>query len=76
LRHRRVHGVQILGSAAEIDAVLARREPDVVFVTIPDAARERLDFVVAGCERAGITCSFVRREIDLDPAVVLGQVSE
>jgi FlaA1/EpsC-like NDP-sugar epimerase len=76
LRHRRVHGVQILGSAAEIDAVLARREPDVVFVTIPDAARERLDFVVAGCERAGITCSFVRREIDLDPAVVLGHASE
>ncbi len=76
LRHRRVHGVQILGSAAEIDAVLARRGPDVVFVTIPDAARERLDFVVAGCERAGITCSFVRREIDLDPAVVLGHASE
>jgi UDP-GlcNAc:undecaprenyl-phosphate/decaprenyl-phosphate GlcNAc-1-phosphate transferase len=76
LRHRRVHGVQILGSAAEIDAVLARRKPDVVFVTIPDAPRERLDFVVAGCERAGITCSFVRRQIDLDPAVVLGHASE
>lgn len=76
LRHRRVHGVQILGSAAEIDAVLAKRKPDVVFVTIPDAPRERLDFVVAGCERAGITCSFVRRQIDLDPAVVLGHASE
>ena len=76
LRHRRVHGVQILGSAAEIDAVLTRREPDVVLVTIPDAPRERLDFVVSGCERAGIACSFVRRELDLDPAVVLGQAAE
>ena len=76
LRHRRVHGVQILGTAAEIEAVLARRKPDVVFVTIPDAPRERLDFVVAGCERAGIACSFVRRHTDLDPSVVLGHTSE
>jgi len=76
LRRRRVHGVQILGTAAEIEGVLARRRPDVVLVTIPDAPRERLDFVVAGCETAGIACSFVRREIDLDPAVVLGQASE
>jgi UDP-GlcNAc:undecaprenyl-phosphate/decaprenyl-phosphate GlcNAc-1-phosphate transferase len=76
LRHRRIHGVQVLGSAHEIGAVLARRKPDVVLVTIPDAPRERLDFVVSGCERAGIACSFVRRQIDLDPAVVLGQVPE
>jgi UDP-GlcNAc:undecaprenyl-phosphate GlcNAc-1-phosphate transferase len=76
LLHRRVHGVQILGTSAEIDAVLERRKPDVVFVTIPDAPRERLDFVVAGCERAGVACSFVRRHTDLDPAVVLGPASE
>ena len=54
LRHRRVHGVQILGSVAEIDAVLGQRQPDAVLVTIPDAPRERLDFVVSGCERAGV----------------------
>jgi len=76
LRHRRIHGTQILGSAAEIEPVLARRKPDIVFVTIPDAPRERLDFVVSGCERAGITCSFVRRQIDLDPAVVLGNIAK
>jgi UDP-GlcNAc:undecaprenyl-phosphate GlcNAc-1-phosphate transferase len=76
LRHRRVHGVQILGSAAEIEGVLAKRKPDVVLVTIPDAPRERLDFVVSGCKRAGIACSFVRRQIDLDPAVALGHVTE
>ncbi len=53
LRHRRVHGVQILGTAAEIEAVLARRKPDVVFVTIPDAPRERLDFVVVRLRTRG-----------------------
>ncbi len=56
--------------------MLERRKPDVVFVTIPDAPRERLDLVVAACERAGIACSFVRRHTDLDPAVVLGPASE
>jgi hypothetical protein len=45
-------------------------------VTIPDAPRERLDLVVAGCERAGVPCSFVRRQTDLDPAAVLGQTTE
>jgi UDP-GlcNAc:undecaprenyl-phosphate/decaprenyl-phosphate GlcNAc-1-phosphate transferase len=76
LRHRRVHGVVVLGSAAEIESVLRRRHPDAVLVTIPDAPRERLDFVVSGCERAGVSCSFVRRELDLDPAVVFGRTSE
>jgi len=76
LRHRRVHGVVVLGSAAEIENVLRRRQPDAVLVTIPDAPRERLDFVVSGCERAGVSCSFVRRELDLDPAVVFGRTAE
>jgi hypothetical protein len=43
-----------------------------VLVTIPDAPRRRLDEVVAACADAGITCRFVRREVDLDPRVVLG----
>jgi UDP-GlcNAc:undecaprenyl-phosphate GlcNAc-1-phosphate transferase len=76
LRHRRVHGVQILGPSAEIDAVIAKRNPDVVLVTIPDAPRERLDVIVAGCERAGVPCSFVRRQTDLDPAAILGHTTE
>jgi len=76
LRHRRIHGVQILGTSSEVDSVLAKRRPDVVLITIPDAPRERLDLVVAGCERAAIPCSFVRRQTDLDPAVVLGHTSE
>ena len=76
LRHRRIHGVQILGTSSEVDSVLAKRRPDVILITIPDAPRERLDLVVAGCERAAIPCSFVRRQTDLDPAVVLGHTSE
>jgi hypothetical protein len=27
--------------------------------------------VVSGCERADVACRFVRRELDLDPLVVL-----
>jgi len=76
LRHRRIHGVQVLGSAADAEAVLRRRRPDAVLVTIPDAPRERLDFVIGGCARAGVPCNFVRREVDLDPTVVFGQAVE
>ena len=45
-------------------------------MTIPDAPRERLDFVVYGCAQAGVTCRFVRRHTDLDPRVVLGATAE
>ena len=47
-----------------------------MLITIPDAPRPRLDEIVAACTEAGINCRFVRREIDLDPKVVLNTVSE
>jgi UDP-GlcNAc:undecaprenyl-phosphate GlcNAc-1-phosphate transferase len=76
LRRRRIHGVAVLGSLDETKRLLERAQPDIVLVTIPQAPRDRLDLVVAACEEAGVTCRFVRREIDLDPRVVLGSAAE
>jgi UDP-GlcNAc:undecaprenyl-phosphate/decaprenyl-phosphate GlcNAc-1-phosphate transferase len=76
LRGRRIQGVPVLGNLEEIGLVLGRSDPDAVLVTIPNAARERLDGVIEACSRSGIQCKFVRRELDLDPAVVLGAVVE
>ena len=76
LRRRRIHGVPVLGSAAEMERVLEQARPTTVLVTIPDAPRERLDFVVAGCANAGVPCRFVRRETNLDPDAVLGASRE
>ncbi|NUR74707.1 MAG: hypothetical protein HOQ28_00285 [Thermoleophilia bacterium] len=72
LRRRRVHGVPVVGGAHELPRLLQRLEPDIVLITIPDASRERLDAIVDACSEAGVTCRAVRREIDLDPRVVLG----
>ena len=76
LRRRRVHGVPILGTTAELPRLLERTTPDIVLVTIPNAPRDRLDAVIDACADAGVTCHFVRREIDLDPRVVLGSTAE
>jgi UDP-GlcNAc:undecaprenyl-phosphate GlcNAc-1-phosphate transferase len=76
LRRRRIQGVPIVGDVAEIGWALGRLGPDAVLVTIPDAPRERLDLVIEACTRAGIDCRFVRREIDIDPAVALGAAAE
>jgi hypothetical protein len=62
----------VLGGLMEIEAVLARAQPDTVLVTIPGAPRERLGLVIDACRLAGVPCRFVRRETDLDPRVVLG----
>jgi UDP-GlcNAc:undecaprenyl-phosphate GlcNAc-1-phosphate transferase len=76
LKRRRIQGVGVVGSLDEIGWVLGRLSPDAVLVTIPDAPRERLDAIVEACHRAAVPCSFVRRQIDLDPAVVLGAAAE
>jgi UDP-GlcNAc:undecaprenyl-phosphate GlcNAc-1-phosphate transferase len=75
LRRRRVHGRPVLGGVHELPRLLERLEPDIVLVTIPDAPRARLDAIVQACADAGVDCRFVRREIDLDPRVVLGTVA-
>jgi UDP-GlcNAc:undecaprenyl-phosphate GlcNAc-1-phosphate transferase len=76
LRRRRIHGVPVLGRSDELVGILARHHPDVVLVTIPDAPRERLDAIVSACVEASVDCRFVRREIDLDPRVILGAAAE
>ncbi len=76
LRRRRIQGTPVLGSISEIGWALGRTEPDVVLVTIPDVERDKLDAVLEACERAGVPCRFVRREIDLDPRVILGAARE
>jgi FlaA1/EpsC-like NDP-sugar epimerase len=76
LRRQRIQGVRVLAGLDEIGWALGRLNPETVFVTIPSAPRERLDAVVEACKRADVPCRFVRREIDVDPRVVLGVVTE
>jgi UDP-GlcNAc:undecaprenyl-phosphate GlcNAc-1-phosphate transferase len=76
LRGRRLQGVPVLGPLADIDEILERTTPDTVLVTIPDAPRDSLDHVVTACSFASVPCRFVRRQLDLDPQVVLGTVDE
>ena len=66
----------MLGGTGEIVRILERAHPDLVLITIPDAPREALDSIVGACADADIACRFVRREIDLDPKVILGVVEE
>ena len=76
LERRRVHGAPILGTTDELPRLIERTKPDIVLVTIPNAPRDRLDAIIDACTGAGVTCHFVRREIDLDPRVVLGSTAE
>jgi UDP-GlcNAc:undecaprenyl-phosphate GlcNAc-1-phosphate transferase len=76
LRGRRLQGALVLGGCESIETILARARPERVFVTIPDAPHERLDAIVQACAEAGIFCRFVRRQLDLDPDVVLRAVAE
>ncbi|MGN6799897.1 MAG: NAD-binding protein, partial [Gaiellaceae bacterium] len=76
LRRRRIAGVPVLGGSHELDRILERTQPDIVLVTIPDAPPERLDAIVHAAEKHHVACRFVRRELDLDPRVILGAGSE
>src|SRR5436190_1683533 len=76
LRRRRIQGGSVVGGLDEIGWAVGRLAPDSVLVTIPDAPRERLDAVIEACRRAEVPCRFVRRQIELDPAVALGAAAE
>ena len=76
LRRRRLQGIPVRGGLAELERILEQLHPDLVLVTIPDAPIDRLNLVLAACEEAGVRCRFVRREVDLDPRIVLGAAAE
>jgi len=68
LWRRRLQGAPVLGSADESARIIVEAQPDQVLVTIPNAPRERLDFVVDACARAGVQLHFVRRHFEPEPA--------
>ena len=76
LRGRRIQAVPVVGTLDQIGWLLGRLAPDAVLVTIPEAPRASLDALIEACGRADVTCRFVRRQIDLDPSVVLGAAVE
>ena len=71
LRGRRLNGAKVVATLSSIDAALERYAPDIVFVTIPNAPHDRLGAVVVACAARETDCRFVRRDVDLDPQVIL-----
>jgi FlaA1/EpsC-like NDP-sugar epimerase len=67
LRRRRIHGVTVHGALGDVGDVLGDLQVDEVLVTIPEAAAERLEQLVAACTAAGVGCRFVVREIAPPP---------
>ncbi len=69
LRRRRIQGVTVLGTLAELPALIAGAAPAEVLVTIPNASEARLEEVVAACGAAGVPCRFVHRRTETRPPV-------
>jgi len=67
LRRRRIHGVTVRGTLDDVEGLLGELQVGEVLVTIPDAAPERLELLVASCTDAGVGCRFVVREIAPPP---------
>jgi UDP-GlcNAc:undecaprenyl-phosphate/decaprenyl-phosphate GlcNAc-1-phosphate transferase len=67
LRRRRIHGVTVHGGLDDVAQLLGELHVDEVLVTIPEAASERLESLVASCTDADVGCRFVVREIAPPP---------
>ncbi len=57
---QRAQGVPVVGTTAEMELILDRFRPEIVYVSIPDAPLDRLDRVEETCRRAGTRCQIVR----------------
>jgi UDP-GlcNAc:undecaprenyl-phosphate GlcNAc-1-phosphate transferase len=69
LRGRRIAGQRVLGPLVEIERALTQSAATEVVVTIPNAARNRLEMIGAVCAEAGVTCTVMHRtmeRMDLD----------
>jgi FlaA1/EpsC-like NDP-sugar epimerase len=64
IRRRRILGITVLGGLDETERAIHVARADEVLVTVPGAARERLQAVVGAAERAGIPCRIVRRHTE------------
>jgi UDP-GlcNAc:undecaprenyl-phosphate GlcNAc-1-phosphate transferase len=51
-RHRRIHGVSVLGSIAEIDAIAKKTGAEEVIIAIRSASADTVKRIVDRCERA------------------------
>jgi UDP-GlcNAc:undecaprenyl-phosphate/decaprenyl-phosphate GlcNAc-1-phosphate transferase len=70
LRRRRIHGVIVHGGLDEVPRLLGELNVDEVLVTVPGAASDRLEALVASCTDADVGCRFVVREIAPPPSRV------
>ena len=64
LRGRRIAGQRVLGPLAEVERAVAESGATEVVVTIEDVSAERLELVGAGCTRAGVPCTVMRRRME------------
>jgi FlaA1/EpsC-like NDP-sugar epimerase len=76
VRRRRIQGVTVAGDLPQIARWIEATRADEVVITIPDAAAERLEAVVAACAAAGIPCRVVRRESTVDPRTLVQTAAE
>ena len=65
VRRRRILGISVLGGLDEAERAIASSRADEVLVSIPAAAKERLELVAQAAERAGVPCRTVRRHVEL-----------
>jgi len=65
VRRRRILGVSVVGGLDEADRAIASTHADEVLISIPAAPQERLDTVTSAAERAGVSCSLIRRHVEL-----------
>jgi hypothetical protein len=61
--------VTVHGGFDDLGRLLVEMRIEEVLVTIPAAAPERLEAIVAACTEAGVDCRFVRRVIAPPPSL-------
>ncbi|MBM3678629.1 MAG: hypothetical protein FJW96_12225, partial [Actinobacteria bacterium] len=64
LRRRRIQGIAVLGSIAEVEDALRESQADEVVISIPNSPADRLDRVERAAASAGVPCKVVRRRTE------------
>jgi FlaA1/EpsC-like NDP-sugar epimerase len=75
--HARIHGVEVLGSTAQIKEIAARHDVDEILLAIPSTTQRQIRRIVELCTGTGLRFSTVPAVSDLiEGRVTVGQIRD
>ncbi len=72
-----INGREVLGSISELDLIVQKTRADKIFIAIPSATSEEMEYIISSCKKTGLEFKTLPKLTDIvDGRVILQQLKE